>query len=220
MKSFRKILSILMILVFSLLLISCGTKSDNKNNTGWIQENDNWYYYDSNGKHKTGWLNDNNKYYYLNSSGILQKGWIKDKGKDYYCDNSGVMQTGWQLINDRWYYLNSDGSMASNTFIDGYYLTFSGAMMEKGEDTNSSATYNSNTTYDSNEGYDSSTTDDTSTTYNSGNSTKYNDREIVYVTAKGKKYHRTPKCEKSKNVLSMTLKEAKRQGYKRCSSCW
>lgn len=111
---------------------------------GWAQEKGNWYYYD-NGNIKTGWLKDNNKYYYLNSLGIMQKGWIKDSGKDYYLDNSGVMQTGWKQSNGSWYYLNSDGSMASNTTVDGYNLSANGAMQEK-----SSSNLNTNTNTNSN----------------------------------------------------------------------
>jgi hypothetical protein len=107
--------------------------------SGWVQEKENWYYYD-NGTPKTGWLQDNNKYYYLNSLGTMQKGWVKDNGKYYYLDNSGVMQTGWKQSNGNWYYLNSNGVMVSNTTVDGYYLASNGAMQEK-----SSNSLNTNT---------------------------------------------------------------------------
>jgi glucan-binding YG repeat protein len=151
MKKTKRIFSLLLVALFSIVLISCGSSNQvsTKNNTaavetngskqaeqvqtkktGWIQEKGNSYYYNSDGKMQTGWLKDNGKNYYLNSSGIMQKGWIKDNGKDYYCDNSGVMQTGWKESSGKWYYLNADGSMVTNKTVDGYYLTSSGAMQE------------------------------------------------------------------------------------------
>ncbi|MEH6977175.1 hypothetical protein [Bacillus pseudomycoides] len=34
---------------------------------------------------KTGWVQDNNKWYYMNTSGqMLANGWITDNGKSYY----------------------------------------------------------------------------------------------------------------------------------------
>jgi len=178
MKKTKRIFSLLLVALFSIVLISCGGSNQvsNKNNTaavetngskqveqvqtkqaeqvetkktGWIQENGNSYYYNSDGKMQTGWIKDNNKSYYLNSSGIMQKGWIKDNGKDYYCDNSGVMQTGWKESSGKWYYLNADGSMATNKTVDGYYLADNGAMQEK---STSVSNTNSNSVVDNNLG--------------------------------------------------------------------
>ena len=41
----------------------------------------------------------------------------------------GTMETGWSSIDGDWYYLNADGTMASNQWIDGYYVDASGKML-------------------------------------------------------------------------------------------
>ena len=38
------------------------------------------------------------------------------------------MATGWIFVGDAWYYLNADGAMASDQWIDGYYVDASGKM--------------------------------------------------------------------------------------------
>lgn len=74
---------------------------------GWVKADNVWRYYDNNRAVKTGWFNDNGTWYYLNSDGAMKTGWLNDSGT--------------------WYYLNDNGSMASNTIIDGYTLSASGA---------------------------------------------------------------------------------------------
>ena len=61
------------------------------------------------GKMLSGWQYIDNKWYYLGSAG------------------DGAMKTGWQKVNGTWYYMYSDGSMASSTWINGYYVDGSGA---------------------------------------------------------------------------------------------
>lgn len=79
------------------------TKSD------WEQIKGTWYYFDQAGWMKTGWLFWNDRWYYLGSA------------------NDGAMKTGWQLVGGKWYFMYGDGSMASNTWIDNYYVDGSGA---------------------------------------------------------------------------------------------
>lgn len=214
MQKAKRILGILLIFMISIFIISCGKATQNSSSStvenqqlkkiGWIQENGNWYYYNNDGKPQTGWVKDNDNSYYLDSSGVMQTGWIKDKGKDYYCYGSGAMQTGWKESNGRWYYLNSDGSMVSNQFVDGYYLTFSGAMEEK--DTTSSSK-------------NSSTSDGT---YNS-NIISNKREKIAYIPSTGpKKYHRIPDCGNMnpRRATKTTVAEAEREGYGRCRLCW
>lgn len=55
-------------------------------------------------------------------------GWKNVRGSWYYLDESGIMKTGWVNVNGYWYYLYSSGKMASNTYVDGYYLGSDGVM--------------------------------------------------------------------------------------------
>lgn len=64
----------------------------------------------------------------LIEQGTPASGWRNVRGKWYYMDADGVMQTGWINDGETWYYLKSDGSMAYNTYVDGYYLDWNGAM--------------------------------------------------------------------------------------------
>ena len=65
--------------------------------TGWIEKNNNWYYYVKD-KKQTGWLKakDNRWYYLQANTGIMQTGWIKYKGKDCYLAEkaSGLFKEG------------------------------------------------------------------------------------------------------------------------------
>lgn len=225
MRKNKRLSSLLIVSLLSIFLISCGgnTQANNKNNiatetvenkqiepdkpkeiknTGWTQENGNWYCYDTDGKPKTGWVKDKNKSYYLNSVGIMQKGWIKDNGKDYYLDNSGLMQTGWKESDGKWYYLNSDGTMATNKTVDGYYLTSNGAMQEKSISTQSNPTNKPNNKS------------------SNSNATGTEKGQTAYITQYGSKYHRIPKCGNSKTSTPTTVEKAEKSGYGRCSKCW
>ena len=79
--------------------------------TGWVQANGKWYYYDSNGSKVTGWKLVGNTWYYMDSSGVMLTGWQLINNKWYFMDASGAMLTGWQLINNKWYYMNPSGTM-------------------------------------------------------------------------------------------------------------
>ena len=122
--------------------------------TGWINDDDHWYFYDGNaslvsgwykyygkwyyldesgqGYMYTGWLDLNGQWYYLNAYGSMLTGWINVKGTWYYMDASGAMCTGWKQIAGTWYYLHSGGNMAIGWLKDNnqwYYLNSSGAML-------------------------------------------------------------------------------------------
>ncbi|MEH7332796.1 glucosaminidase domain-containing protein [Neobacillus drentensis] len=119
--------------------------------TGWYQEGQNKYYFDTNGKMLTGkqtingknyffynngylkwgWQYVSGKWYYYNEDGTYKTGWQLDKDKWYYLNSSGVMLTGWQYINGKWYYLNPAGDMKTGWLYTGgkwYFLDQSGAM--------------------------------------------------------------------------------------------
>ena len=100
----------------------------------WKMEGKVWKYYTDDGKLVTGWVKDNNKWFYLDSkSGELKTGWLKDNtGKWYFLNpqsngNKGAMLTGWQWIDGNCYYLNADGSMLANGETpDGYKVNADG----------------------------------------------------------------------------------------------
>ena len=136
-------------------------EADGRMRTGWSKENGAWYYYDQSGLLATGWRSvngawyyldpENNKmvegcwekindsWYFLQSGGAMAQNWLELNGNWYYMATDGAMKTGWQLVGGTWYYLytlndshgGSEGVMARNTYIDGYYLSSSGAMMTR-----------------------------------------------------------------------------------------
>lgn len=75
-----------------------------------------------------GWYVVGGNTYYFNDFGIMLTGWKNIGGSWYYLNASGVMVTDWQIIGGSWYYFYADGSMAANCYVDGYWLTSSGAM--------------------------------------------------------------------------------------------
>lgn len=73
----------------------------------WTEHDDgSWTYLDDNGESITGWIDDGENRYYLNDDGFRQTGWFKLKGS--------------------WYYFDEDGVMASDTWIDNYYVNSDG----------------------------------------------------------------------------------------------
>ena len=136
-------------------------ENDGRMRTGWSKENGVWYYYDESGLLASGWrwVNGawyylepvdnkmvegcwkkiNNSWYYLQAGGAMAQDWLYLNGNWYYMATDGAMKTGWQLVRGTWYYLytlndvhgGSEGVMARNTYIDGYYLSSSGAMMTR-----------------------------------------------------------------------------------------
>ena len=100
--------------------------------TGWVQTNGKWYYYDNNGSKATGWRLIGNTWYYMDSSGVMLTGWQLINNTWYFLDPSGAMLTGWLLINNKWYFLDPSGAMLTGwQFINNnwYYMNSSGAML-------------------------------------------------------------------------------------------
>jgi hypothetical protein len=98
--------------------------------TGWIRPGGTWYFLEKSGAMKTGWLWDNNKWYYLDGSGAMKTGWVKTGGKWYLLDGSGAMRTGWVKAG-KWYYLDKSGAMKTGWLWDNgkwYYLNSNGDM--------------------------------------------------------------------------------------------
>lgn len=62
--------------------------------TGWVQRDNQWYYYDTNGNMFTGWLDDKGDWYYLDpSNGMMRTGFLTLEGKTYYLQDNGKMLT-------------------------------------------------------------------------------------------------------------------------------
>ena len=100
--------------------------------TGWVQTNGKWYYYDNNGSKATGWRLIGNTWYYMDSSGVMLTGWQLINNTWYFLDPSGAMLTGWQLINNKWYFLDPSGAMLTGWQLINnkwYYMDASGAML-------------------------------------------------------------------------------------------
>lgn len=99
--------------------------------TGWLYENNNWYYFDKSGVMQIGWVESQKRWFYLDEDGIMQTGWVQSKGKWYHMDEEGAMQTGWLEDDNQWYYLNEDGAMQIGWLKLGdkwYYLNANGTM--------------------------------------------------------------------------------------------
>lgn len=102
--------------------------------TGWINENDNWVYLDSDGSKVTSsWKKSGDNWYYLNSDGEVEKnGWVDDT---YYVNEDGVMQINQWVHSDEddspsgeegWYYLGTAGEMVTDSWkqINNEYYYF------------------------------------------------------------------------------------------------
>lgn len=99
--------------------------------TGWICLNRTWYCLDpESGVMLTGWYQIHGTWYYSNESGGMQTGWMSQSGSWYYLSRSGAALTGWQLIGGTWYYFYPNCVMATNTWIDNYYINSSGAWVD------------------------------------------------------------------------------------------
>ena len=113
---------------------------------GWIQEDNQWRFYENN-KPVTKWKQIQGKWYYFdkdgnrisnttfdgyafNNDGVMASGgWIKLTDKWYYSNSSGkISQEKWEKIGNSWYYFDKNGIMLSNTIFNGYLFSNSGAM--------------------------------------------------------------------------------------------
>ena len=125
-------------------------QEDKSKKEGWHQENHHWRFYQDD-KPALNWKQIQGKWYYFDQDGnrlhstiykgyafdqdgvMIENSWTKLDNQWYYADSYGrLAQNSWKKINGSWYYFDQTGSMLSNTAVDGYLLTKSGAMAEKG----------------------------------------------------------------------------------------
>lgn len=73
------------------------------------------------------WIDDGSSTWtYLNDDGESVRGWIDDGSHRYYLDEDGYRKTGWYKTKGSWYYFDENGVLASDTWIDNYYVNASG----------------------------------------------------------------------------------------------
>lgn len=76
---------------------------------GWKEKKGDLYYY-KNGEYVSGWLQFNNEWYYFGREGKMKTGWIKDNEKWYYLNYDGTMVSN-TIIEG--YYLNENGMLVN-----------------------------------------------------------------------------------------------------------
>lgn len=120
----------------------------------WQKENDRWTYLDSTlAERKTGWVIDNNKWYFMDITGTMQTGWQYVNGAWYYMNMDGSMVSDKIIdINGNKYYFHPDGHMAVNEWVKAntYHAQASGmlatsAWIDKESYVNNSGKVSSNT---------------------------------------------------------------------------
>ncbi len=77
-------------------------------NTGWVKEDDNWFFYGADETKKTGWVQSLGKWYYLDPAedGAMVTGWNEIGNYWYFMNPSGDAKTGWQVIDGDDYYFS------------------------------------------------------------------------------------------------------------------
>ena len=67
----------------------------------------------------TGWVQNGNNYMYYDNDGSLYKGWIQTDDGYYYMDlSTGIMCTGIKKINNALYFFDTDGLMLTGLIHD------------------------------------------------------------------------------------------------------
>ncbi|WML59044.1 bifunctional 2',3'-cyclic-nucleotide 2'-phosphodiesterase/3'-nucleotidase [Neobacillus sp. PS2-9] len=104
--------------------------------TGWVQEDGKWFFYNEDGVMQTGWVKSKGKWYFLDKNGVMQTGWYKENGTWYYLDAvNGDMKLNWAKINGKWYFFNVHGAMQTGWVKDGtkwYFLDQTNGDMKSG----------------------------------------------------------------------------------------
>ena len=128
------------------------------NKVGWVELNRQRFYYDGraeNGGRVTGWLEQYNNWYYFDQEGVMVTGeveidgvlqsfndygrWLGKAGEwvqtaqGWQYQQNGVPITGWKKISNQWYWFDRNGLMADGwKSIDGNWYYFSSGAMSTG----------------------------------------------------------------------------------------
>lgn len=104
-------------------------------NLGWVSDNNETRYYDTENHFVTGMNTIEGKKYYFNNDGILQRGILKIGKAYYYADRKGVIRTAKGRF--RWksntYYCNKGGKLTTKKMVKSgkYYYYFDSAARAK-----------------------------------------------------------------------------------------
>ncbi|SFF99655.1 Putative cell wall binding repeat-containing protein, partial [Clostridium cadaveris] len=89
---------------------------------GWLQDGDDWYYYNETGELHKGWLKLSDGTYYLNENGIVHKGWFQEGDNKYYFDNFGRAIIGrTETINGKSYTFDKEGKLVKENLKSGWH---------------------------------------------------------------------------------------------------
>ena len=111
------------------------TTPESPKNLGWVSDNNETRYYDTENHFVTGMNTIEGKKYYFNNDGILQRGILKIGKAYYYADGKGVIRTAKGRF--RWksntYYCNKSGKLTTKKMIKSgkYYYYFDSAAKAK-----------------------------------------------------------------------------------------
>ncbi|MEF2738623.1 MAG: L,D-transpeptidase family protein [Clostridia bacterium] len=95
------------------------TTPENPKNLGWVSDNNETRYYDTENHFVTGMNTIKGKKYYFNNDGVLQRGILKIGKAYYYADGKGAIRTakGFVSCSGRLYYVQNGGQiLAGKTF--------------------------------------------------------------------------------------------------------
>lgn len=95
------------------------TTPESPKNLGWVSDNNETRYYDTENHFVTGMNTIEGKKYYFNNDGVLQRGILKIGKAYYYADGKGVIRTakGFVSCSGRLYYVQNGGQiLAGKTF--------------------------------------------------------------------------------------------------------
>lgn len=104
------------------------TTPENPKNLGWVSDNNETRYYDTENHFVTGINTIEGKKYYFNNDGVLQRGILKIGKAYYYADGKGVIRTAKGRF--RWksntYYCNKGGKLTTKKMVKSgkYYYYF------------------------------------------------------------------------------------------------
>lgn len=88
--------------------------------TGWVNFENNWYYFDnSSTAMESSWIHLD-AWYYLGDDAKMKTGGFSDGNAIYTTDASGRMNagSGWQFVCGQWYYLNQNSTAKTNWLLD------------------------------------------------------------------------------------------------------